>query len=146
MKQYMAKRDSDGHVIHISSKNVEADLNRLPDGPYTLLNQVNESNPMPDKKYRAKWKEVGGVGTVEQSDIDDQDREEKLQAVRDHRSPLLAEADIEINKLLDSAGDESAWRTYRQNLRDITDSYKADMSTLDAVDDVEADVSWPTKP
>lgn len=41
--------------------------------------------------------------------------------IRNTREPLLKEADIEIFKLEDSGGDTSAWRTYRQQLRDMTD-------------------------
>jgi len=40
--------------------------------------------------------------------------------VRKRREPLLAQADIAINTCLDKGIDPSAWRTYRQALRDVT--------------------------
>jgi len=47
---------------------------------------------------------------------------------------LFEEADIEIFKLEDSGGDTSAWRTYRQQLRDVTK--QSDLNNI----------SWPSKP
>jgi hypothetical protein len=47
---------------------------------------------------------------------------------------LFEEADIEIYKLEDSGANTSAWRNYRQALRDITK--QSDPSNL----------TWPTKP
>lgn len=101
----------------------------------------------PDRKYRDLLSDDGN-GSIElkQADKDSKDREDKLAGIRDHREPLLSEADIEVNKLEDAAGDAAPMRAYRQALRDVTESYKADMSTLDAVSDVAADVTWPVKP
>ena len=59
---------------------------------------------------------------------------EKLDGIRQAREPLLQEADIAIFKLEDAGSDTSAWRTYRQALRDVTAQ-----SDLD-------NISWPTKP
>ena len=42
------------------------------------------------------------------------------QVLREQRQPLLEEADYKINTLVDNNQDASAWRTYRQQLRDIT--------------------------
>lgn len=39
------------------------------------------------------------------------------------RNKLLQEADIEINKLVDNNQDATAWREYRQALRDATISW-----------------------
>lgn len=39
---------------------------------------------------------------------------------RAERDKLLVEADIEINKLVDSGIDSTEWRVYRQALRDAT--------------------------
>lgn len=39
---------------------------------------------------------------------------------RAERDKLLAEADIEINKLVDAGIDSTEWRVYRQALRDAT--------------------------
>lgn len=55
--------------------------------------------------------------------------------VRDERVGLLAEADYKINALLDAGQDASAWRTYRQQLRDVTNG----------ITEVNV-VTWPVKP
>ncbi len=57
----------------------------------------------------------------------------KLQELRTERNRLIAETDHWV--LADTANATSAQTTYRQALRDITDS----ATSLD-------DVSWPTKP
>jgi hypothetical protein len=57
----------------------------------------------------------------------------KLQELRTERNRLIAETDHWV--LSDTADATSAQTTYRQALRDITDS----ATSLD-------DVSWPTKP
>lgn len=47
--------------------------------------------------------------------------EQEAQAqFRTERDKLLAEADIEINKLVDLGLDSTEWRKYRQELRDST--------------------------
>ena len=47
--------------------------------------------------------------------------EQEAQAqFRTERDKLLAEADIEINKLVDLGLDSTDWRVYRQELRDST--------------------------
>ena len=58
----------------------------------------------------------------------------KLEALRQDRTPLLEEADYKINTLVDNGADATAWRKYRQELRDITNT-----SDLD-------NVTFPTKP
>lgn len=50
------------------------------------------------------------------------------------REPLLKEADWQIHKIEDASGDASAWRTYRQALRDVTK--QSDIYNI----------NWPTKP
>ena len=57
----------------------------------------------------------------------------KLQEIRAKRGKLFPEADFKINMLLDTNADASAWKTYRQALRDIT---KGDLDNP----------TWPTKP
>ena len=42
---------------------------------------------------------------------------------RTERDNLLKEADIEIYRLEDTAQDATAWRAYRQALRDATDTW-----------------------
>tara|TARA_Y100000401_G_C8298681_1_gene212803 strand:+ start:88 stop:384 length:297 start_codon:yes stop_codon:yes gene_type:complete len=65
--------------------------------------------------------------------VDTKDDRQK-ENIRFEREPLLQEADYKINTLVDNNQDASAWRTYRQELRDITKA-----SDLD-------NVTWPTKP
>ena len=50
------------------------------------------------------------------------------------RTPLLQGSDYKINTLVDNGGDATAWRTYRQELRDITNTEDLD------------NVTFPTKP
>lgn len=45
---------------------------------------------------------------------------QKQNEFRAERNNLLAEADIEINKLVDLGLDATEWRVYRQELRDST--------------------------
>tara|TARA_R110002020_G_scaffold157819_4_gene340817 strand:- start:6886 stop:7275 length:390 start_codon:yes stop_codon:yes gene_type:complete len=54
--------------------------------------------------------------------------------LRSLRFPLIIEADHKINTLEDAGSDASAWKTYRQKLRDITKDDDLDNPT------------WPTKP
>ncbi len=89
-----------------------------------------------------KWKEIDRHSDIEGGKTKaEQDKEyqtklddEQKNNLRANREPLLEEADWEINKLEDSGGDASAWRTYRQKLRDITKA--SDIYN----------VTWPTKP
>ena len=60
--------------------------------------------------------------------------ERKKEVLRAKRKKLLLEADYKIFTLEDAGSSTSAWKTYRQNLRDITKA-----SDLD-------NVTWPTKP
>ncbi len=56
----------------------------------------------------------------------------KLEALRNDRIPLLKEADYKINTLVDNDEDASAWRKYRQELRDITNTSDLDNVTFPA--------------
>ena len=58
--------------------------------------------------------------------------ERKKNKLRNKRKPLLEEADWQIHKIEDAGGNSSSWRTYRQALRDITNS--------------PDNPTWPTKP
>lgn len=92
-----------------------------------------------------RYKNVNGV-RVEMSseEISAKEAEEKIfadekpnrqkDALRSTRKPLLQEADYKINTLVDNGGDASAWRKYRQELRDITKAEDLDS------------VTFPTKP
>lgn len=56
--------------------------------------------------------------------------------IRKQRAPLLAQADIAINKAMDKGEDVALLRAYRQALRDITTTFAGDL----------ANVAWPVKP
>jgi len=91
------------------------------------------------------YKNVDGVriklteDEVKQREKDEQDfiddiPERLKRRLRNKREDLLLEADYKINTLVDNNQDASAWRTYRQELRDITKA-----------SDLE-NVTFPTKP
>ena len=75
-------------------------------------------------------------------------RLKKLNIIRNNRVDLLKEADYKINELEDQSQDASAWRTYRQSLRDCTNNYKdgngKPTSAIDAI--VAGEFSYPSKP
>jgi len=77
--------------------------------------------------------EIEQIKKYEQQAIDDAPKF-KLIEIRNKREPLLLEADHKINTLVDNGGNATAWRKYRQELRDITKE-----SDLDKV-------TFPTKP
>jgi hypothetical protein len=56
--------------------------------------------------------------------------------IRKQRAPLLAQADIAINKAVDNGEDATPLRVYRQALRDITTTFANDL----------VNVAWPVKP
>ena len=60
--------------------------------------------------------------------------ERQKDGIRYMREELFVEADIAIYKLEDSGGDTTAWRTYRQELRDMTSQSNLENPV------------WPTKP
>jgi hypothetical protein len=73
------------------------------------------------------------VKQSEQAAWTDGQSDRDIAALRTERNRLIAETDHWV--LSDTADATSAQTTYRQSLRDITDTY----SSLD-------DVVWPTKP
>lgn len=68
--------------------------------------------------------------------IEKQHPECQAREIRKQRAPLLASADIAINKAIDKGEDTTALRVYRQALRDITTTFANDL----------ANVAWPVKP
>lgn len=60
----------------------------------------------------------------------------QLREIRRQREPLLAEADVLVNRAEDNGADATAARQYRQALRDITTTY------ADRLDELQ----WPAKP
>ena len=71
-----------------------------------------------------------------------------LAQLRGKRAPLLIEADVEINKIIDANGDHSAWSLYRQELRDIPSLYiKVNGDPKVSVDSLDVEnFVFPTKP
>jgi len=93
----------------------------------TLYKQVNGVKvKLTDDEIAQKEKD--------EKEWDDERSERVIYKLRKKREPLLLEADYKINTLADNGSDVSAWRTYRQQLRDITKA-----SDLD-------NVTFPTKP
>ena len=102
-----------------------------------------------DELYADKWASQGGTvesiiwrdehitTSEEKKKIEDKFKElegdTKLDNLRYYRDKLLRETDW--MSLPDAPTMSDAWKKYRQELRDITKTYK----TLD-------DVKWPTKP
>jgi len=132
----------------IKDEEVVYDVNDIP----TLVDENDDPYLDPD------WVHVDAVDEIphvpafftlkKKSSADQSLREAKMAIIRSKREPLLAEADIEINKLEDTAGDSSSWRTYRQALRDITSTYKkVDGDWKVAVDALDAETyEFPAKP
>jgi len=95
-----------------------------------------------NNEWVQKWKEVDRFSDIEggktkseqETDYQNELDTNQLNAIRATRKPLLEEADWQIHKIEDASGDASAWRTYRQALRDITKA--SDIYN----------VTWPTKP
>lgn len=74
-------------------------------------------------------------------------RSNRLDDLRAARAPKLKRADMLVNlAVLNSwtAPEKTELKAYRQALLDITAPYKADMSTVDAMD-LNA-ITWPTEP
>lgn len=85
------------------------------------------------ERIEMSTEEISAKEAEEKAFADDKPNRQK-DALRQTREPLLEEADHKINTLVDNNQDASAWRTYRQELRDITNT-----SDLD-------NVTFPTKP
>lgn len=61
--------------------------------------------------------------------------EQRWSEIRSHRNQLLKQADIQINLLEDNNQDATAYRNYRQQLRDLPTTSEDPNSLV-----------WPTKP
>ncbi len=132
MRKWAGKRDSDGLIVVVQcNSDPQNFLDKLNDGPYTLLNEVTDSNPLPDRKYTDKWKD-NGSGDIEitQTDMDSTN----FISLREQRDKLLFDSDWTqgLDTALDKAKVEE-WRTYRQALRDLPSN------TIDA-----ENPTWPT--
>ena len=84
-----------------------------------------------EEKKKEKGKKAKNKIAINPDTDDEKNKYEEVNAKK------LAEnlgADLQSLKIEDADGDSSAWRTYRQQLRDITKA-----------SDIY-DVTWPTKP
>jgi len=98
--------------------------------------ELVESSSLPECKIE-HMKVVDGSVVI---DVDKQ-RAEKLSIIRARRDVKLAEADILINKAMDSnAANLDALKAHRIALRDVTERFKSDMSLLDIVDAEDFDL------
>jgi len=107
---------------------------------------VRDGVEQKDNKWWTKWvekdrhteytNEDGDTVTKSTQDTAYQTELDNAQknSLRGIRKPLLEEADWSIHKLEDAGSDTSGWKTYRQQLRDITKA--SDIYN----------VTWPTKP
>lgn len=85
-------------------------------------------------------------GLIIVSNIDGQ-KDVMLQNLRIARQNLLLEADISINKLDDTGMSSTAFRQYRQQLRDVTENFKnPDGSISDSILSVDLNSILPKKP
>ena len=67
--------------------------------------------------------DVYGIYQPDTMKIESDAQEQAEYDFREKRNQLLIEADITINKLEDNGQDSTAWRQYRQELRDATTTW-----------------------
>lgn len=93
-----------------------------------LFIPVDEANT--DYQEYLKWEAIDG------NDVADYEEPELTwNNIRAQRNELLQETDWTV--ISDTSVDQAAWKTYRQALRDIPETYK---------DKTASEVVWPTKP
>jgi hypothetical protein len=78
------------------------------------------------------WKVADGSATLQQSLVDSTELADKWEKIRNQRNTKLAESDWRANSDVTMS---SAWKTYRQALRD-----------LPASESDPDDITWPTEP
>tara|TARA_B100000073_G_C23373636_1_gene427987 strand:+ start:130 stop:555 length:426 start_codon:yes stop_codon:yes gene_type:complete len=79
------------------------------------------------------WKVADGSATLQQSLVDSTELADKWEKIRNQRNTKLAKSDWRA--MPDSPTMSSAWKTYRQALRD-----------LPASESDPDDITWPTEP
>ena len=112
---YKKTKDPNGNASNI--------ITRIADGACIPPDPANT-----DYQEYLQWAKTN---TIQEADT------EKLtwDSIRDTRNQLLIETDWTM--IIDATVDQTAWKTYRQALRDIPETFK----------DKEAnDVVWPTQP
>ena len=83
------------------------------------------------ERIKLEGSELTEYNSLQQTWIDGA-TERKKEKLRNQRKRFLEEADWQIHKIEDASGNSSSWRTYRQDLRDITNN--------------PDNPTWPTKP
>lgn len=107
-----------------NSEDIVYDVNDIP----TLIDENGE--PYLDPSYthveaiEGRPAKVGFREVQKSNEAIQFERNKIMSMVKDKRAILLKEADIEINKREDLNLPVAFWRSYRQNLRDITEDYK----------------------
>ena len=132
-------------ILALGYEEVHEVVKPTPSGQFKIV--VRDGVEQIDGKWKQKWVEQDMFSDIKDADGNvtktKSQQETELQTkldtrkkefVRAEREPLLVEADWQIHKIEDASGDASAWRTYRQQLRDITNA--SDIYN----------VTWPTKP
>ena len=115
---------------------IEEYVGRKVDFLHEVIIEVNDS----DEHYIAGWNVEGTAQPTDaqlnavESDANATEATDKLNYLRKIRNNKLAETDWTQNRDVTLSNDAD-WKTYRQALRDITDS----ATSLD-------DVTWPEKP
>ena len=96
--------------------------------PFTQKAETGAEAVLVDDQWTWQW-------NISAKSADEQEKYSKYMATqaRNKRDELLKECDW--TQVSDAPVDQSAWATYRQELRDIT-----------AQDNFPADITWPEKP
>lgn len=88
------------------------------------MNVIKSIDGLTGCNYPANLSTLVEAGLTEaqaQSALDAHFIAQKWHSVRAQREPLLVTADHAINECEDTGADATAWRAYRQALRDITE-------------------------
>jgi hypothetical protein len=133
MNKTAAKRDSDGHIIVIQTNgDVQAILDQMPDGPYTVVGDASELNL--NRKYRDCWRDDGGGNVAVDMTLA---RTMKMNETRAERDAMLEKSDKvyieELTKGLDTTDVEAD----KTALRDMTVTAQTAVDAIDDPDELE---------
>jgi len=138
---HVSEHWTDGDVVHYDANDIptltDEDGNPYLDPSFVHVAEIQAADVVPAHYVIKK-----------SSTADQEMRQIIIDKLSTLRIPLLAEADIEINKLADLGQDASAWRDHRQALRDVTEPYKkvdGDWKVITDSIDLE-NFTWPVKP
>ena len=115
----------------------DEDGNPYLDTTYSHVDEVLEVAPVPAHQTITKTAEA-----------DQEIRSNKMRELDTKRQVLLKEADVKINILEDASQDASTYRSYRQQLRDVTEPFKDDSGDWNSSADIldVENYSFPAKP